>query len=102
MPRYVYRIVMDVPIGERRGMMAVNTVGNKIDGCIEILGHSEAFSGVIDGEGNCCIGGRLNTLMNTIPFIAEGIVRADRVHLFIHRKQDVFEIFGDACSDGKE
>ncbi|MDO4339307.1 MAG: hypothetical protein Q4C91_14675 [Eubacteriales bacterium] len=103
MSQYVYKIIMYVPIGERKGMMVVNTVGDRIEGRMDILGHSEPFSGIIDEEGNCCIKGQLNTLMKKITFIAQGIILEDRLHLLIHRKKDVFEIFGDAChDDGKE
>ena len=102
MSQYVYKIIMYVPIGQRKGSMVVNTVGDKIEGRLEILGHSEPFGGVIDAEGNCYIEGRFHTLMNEIPFIARGTVREDQLHLLIQREQDTYEIFGDACAGGKE
>lgn len=102
MSRCMYKIIMLVPIGERRGMMEVNTIGNKIEGRMEILGHSEPFVGVIDEEGNCCIKGQFRTLMNEIPFTAQGIVREEQLHLLAYGNQDVFEIFGDICPEGKE
>ena len=36
MSQYVYKIIMYVPIGQRKGSMVVNTVGDKIEGRMEI------------------------------------------------------------------
>lgn len=102
MAEYMYQIIMNTPLGERRGTMAVHTAGDRMEGSMELFGHSEPFSGVIDAEGNCCMKGYFQTLMNRVPFMAQGIVRAEQLHLLIHRKQDVLEIFGVGCPDGKE
>lgn len=98
----VYDIQMKTPIGIRLGRMTVHKNFDRVNGCLDILNHSEVFEGIIDINGNCDIVGKIITLMKTINYKASGKITSDGLNLFIKDRHYVFEITGTPISLVKE
>lgn len=94
MSRRKYSILMHTPIGGRAGTLEIQIERNKVRGYLDVLKHSEPFEGNIDENGNCCISGRLITLMNVIPYTATGQIAQDSLDLFLKGGQNVFYVTG--------
>lgn len=102
MPEWKYDIIMQTQLGERYGTMSAVADDNRLNGTINIFGHSEPFWGVIDKDGNCEIKGKLITLMRTIEYVATGIIRPETVSLLMQGERNVLEINGVSCTVEKE
>lgn len=97
----MYNIVMKTPLGLRYGTLSACLADGQINGNINILGHSEPFHGVIDGDGNCKIRGRLITLVRTVPYTAVGRVSRDAIDLLLEEERNRFEITGSAVPESE-
>ncbi|MGN1191391.1 MAG: hypothetical protein ACI4S0_01860 [Dorea sp.] len=89
-----YNILMETPIGDRPGTMEVQIEYGQVNGCLNVLEHSETFEGEIDEQGNCCISGKIITLLNTIPYTATGRIETDTLELALKGKKNIFNITG--------
>ena len=98
MPKQSYDIVMQTSIGERYGTMIVEWEGEQISGFMEILGHTEAFHGEIDEDGNCRIEGRMISLTRMIPYIAVGKIIPSMLLLSLRGGRNIFEVEGVPCN----
>lgn len=99
----IYDVKMKTPIGIRLGRMTVHKSFDKVNGCLDILNHSEAFEGTIDNNGNCDIVGKIITLIKTINYKASGKITSNGLDLFIiNDRHHVFEIIGTPISLVKE
>ncbi|MDC7286463.1 hypothetical protein NXH76_01480 [Blautia schinkii] len=94
MQKQSFRIVMHTSIGERCGTMTAVWEGEQIKGLMEILGHTEAFYGYVDEEGNCRFDGQIISLTRIIPYTAVGKVNHDTLQLCLRGERDVFEVTG--------
>lgn len=94
MPKQSYHIVMKTPIGERYGTMTALWENELLDGVMEILGHTEAFHGTVDEDGNCRIEGQLISLKRIIPFMAMGQISTTMLQLSLRGDRNIFEITG--------
>ena len=92
-----YNICLQTPIGPRYGKMRIIKEQNKLSGFLDILKQPSAFTGEIDGNGNCTIYGKLVTLIQTIPYMATGRIAADKIFFILQGGQGSFEINGIAC-----
>ena len=89
-----YEIVMDTPIGLRYGTINLCSTENRINGTLDLLGHSEPFGGTIDSNGNCTICGQLITLMHTINYTAIGKITEKAIELSLQGERNVFKMTG--------
>lgn len=96
-----YNIAMQTPVGLRRGVINLCKVENQVSGTIDLLGHSKPFEGYVDDEGNCRITGCIITLMNTIQFRAEGIVKPSRIDLKMYCEKNIFRLSGVAIEESE-
>lgn len=100
MPENKYNIRMETPLGLRLGTMSFVTEQYKVSGYLDVLQHSEPFSGEIDGNGNLKISGKIVTLVQTIPYVATGKMSVHSLYLILRGGQSEFEINGVACPMG--
>ena len=76
-----YSITLGTPIGKRSGTMTVDIHEGKVCGSLQLLQNTEAFSGVIDGQGNCEIDGTLVTLLRELPYHAVGRITETEIRM---------------------
>lgn len=96
-----YSIVMHTPIGLRYGTINICQAEGQIKGTLDILNHSEPFSGTLDSEGNCTICGRLVTLMRNISYTAIGSFDEKTIELLLQGERNKFKITGIAVSESE-
>ena len=99
MRKQSFQIVMQTPIGERCGTMTVEWKGEEICGYMELLGHTEPFTGCIDESGSCRIEGRLISLTRTIPYVAVGTISPAALSLSLQEERNIFEVYGTPCTE---
>lgn len=76
-----YSIILGTPIGKRSGTMTVDIHNGKVCGSLQLLRNTEAFSGVIDGQGNCEIEGTLVTLLRELTYHAVGRITETEIRM---------------------
>lgn len=91
-----YVIEMRTPLGIRHGTLKASIMQDRIRGCLELMNHSEPFSGSIDGEGNCEFTGKIITLMRTISYKAAGTIKENKITLTLQGERNTFQITGTA------
>ena len=94
MPKQSFRIVMKTSIGERCGTMTAEWEEGILRGIMTILEQTNAFSGKIDEDGNCCMEGQMVSPVRTIPYIAIGILTLAKLQLSIQEGRNIFELIG--------
>lgn len=96
-----YIIEMDTPIGPKFGIMKVCISGSMINGTLNLLEHSEPFSGTININGKCEIFGQIITLLRTIEYKAVGVITEKTVELSLQGDRNVFRIMGNAVKESE-
>lgn len=96
-----YNITMNTPIGSRYGTISISLENSRIFGTLNLLEHSEPLSGLIDGEGNCTIYGKLKTLMRTVEYTAIGKITEKAIELSMKGERNIFKITGNAVSQSE-
>lgn len=94
MPKQSFRIVMKTSIGERCGTVTAEWEDEKLHGIMEILEHTNVFSGKIDKDGNCCIEGEMKSLVRIIPYVAVGNISSSGLYLSLQEGRNTFEVVG--------
>lgn len=94
MPKQSFRIVMKTSIGERCGTMTAEWEEGILRGIMTILEQTNAFSGKIDEDGNCCMEGKMVSPVRTIPYIAMGTLSLAKLQLSIREGRNTFELIG--------
>ncbi len=82
----VFDVRLSTTVGKRKGMMTVHKRNGKLNGTLDILGHSESFDGFISDDGSCIITGTVKTLMRTINYIASGFINESELSLTVTDK----------------
>lgn len=90
----IYKILMKTPIGVRHGTMTCEVTGKSISGYLNLLNHSEPYSGKIYENGHCTISGHIVTLMCSMLFDAVGEIFDDSLYLSVRTGRNIFEITG--------
>ena len=96
-----YNITMNTPIGSRYGTINLILADSYINGTLDLLEHSEPFSGSIDRNGNCKIYGHLITLMRTIEYTAVGRITEKAIELSLQGERNIFKITGIAIPESE-
>lgn len=94
MDNIIYNVVMKTPVGLRYGTITLCMIDNQVYGTLDLLEHSESFSGTVDSNGNCTICGCLVTLMRTISYTAVGKISRKAIKLSLQGERNIFEITG--------
>lgn len=101
MKKRKYDITMSTPIGSRYGTIHLILADSRINGTLDLLEHSEPFSGTIDRNGNCKIYGHLITLMRTIEYTAIGRITEKAIELSLQGEKNTFKITGIAIPESE-
>ncbi len=96
-----YNIVMKTPVGSRHGTISLCIINNKIYGTLNLLGHSEAFTGSVENDGTCSIHGNLVTLIRRIDYTAVGKISRDTIELSLREERNIFKITGVAVPESE-
>lgn len=96
-----YNVVMQTPLGNRRGVMTVQIAGRDVSGTLALFGHSQPFTGSIAADGQCTISGSFVTLLRTVQFSAVGTLTHGSVSLRMQGERNVFLLTG-AASESRE
>ena len=91
-----YDILLRTPLGDREGRLSLCALQGRLEGEMQVLEHATPFSGEIDESGLCRITGHLITALSTVPFVATGYIRPQRLDLVFQHRQQPFQIVGNA------
>lgn len=91
-----YDILLKTPLGDREGRLSVFAQQGLLEGEMQVLEHVTPFTGEIDESGFCRITGHLITALSTVPFVATGYIRPQRLDLVFLHRQHPFQIVGNA------
>ena len=90
----IYDILLSTPLGKKRGELTAKVENGKLVGYLSLLGHTEPIDGSVDENGNCELKGKLITLLNTIPFTADGMIKQDSLRLRVRGGRGIYEMLG--------
>lgn len=102
MLEYTYHIVMQTPLGEKKGIIHLNINIDRVTGCLNILGKENVFTGEIDIDGKCNLNGSIETIVSTFTYAAEGYIDKETINLTLYGSKDVFNVSGTALKNLKE
>lgn len=96
MKLYEYEIVLSTPIGDRKGVLSIKIDNDRLEGVLSVLEQNNDVSGRINTEGICFMEGGIKTIVQTIPFQAEGELNDQSIHLVLHTVKDNMMIIGQS------
>ena len=99
---YAYNVCMNTPLGVRLGKLRVSSLTGVLDGTLHLLEKAIPVSGEADQYGNCRLDGNLITLVQTIPFTANGTLTQHTVSLLLHSDQGEFKLNGTEAPEKAE
>ena len=102
MLEYSYDIVMQTPLGDKKGRMDLKTSLDRLSGHIYIMGRKNEFAGKVDGQGNCSISGSILSIVSSLDYSAKGRLSKEEIELTLYGRQAVFHIKGRALEDLEE
>jgi len=97
-----YRVLMKTPLGEKEGILVMETDRGMLSGWLDIMKHREPFNGTVDEMGNCRICGVFVTLVRRVSYIAAGQVSPSSLYLKVEDGRNIFEMTGTACLESEE
>lgn len=89
-----YNITLDTELGAKNGTMQICINGNKANGILTLLRHSEPFFGDISSDGTCKLYGKIVTLMKEITFEATGKISKKTLRLNMHLDKSDYVLTG--------
>lgn len=99
MAEQIFKVCMQVPLGEREGWLRIRERNGVLSGYLDLLGHSEPLSGEIEPDGQCTISGRIRSLVRAMDYTATGTIWEGRVFLIVHTQKAVFQMTGEEVRD---
>ena len=102
MCKRIFQIVMKVPLGERPGNMRWQEDNGLLNGFLEIMGHENPFSGMLESEGRIRIEGTLVTLIRNIPFTAEGKLEEGHLSMTLTEIRHKYSLEGVEITENEE
>ena len=102
MLEYTYDIVMQTPLGKKRGILYFNMDNEMVSGSLNVLGKENLFIGEMDIDGKFNLNGAIETIVSTFEYTAEGYIHEETINLTLYGRQAVFNISGTALRNLKE
>lgn len=96
MSEYRYEVVMETPLGPKRGSLCLQVAGTQIRGVMTMLGRRESVCGECIGEKNCRLHGRMITRMRAVDYTAEGTFDSSHIALTVQEARNTFIVRGTA------
>ena len=90
----IYDVFLNTPLGKKYGELSACIENGKLMGFLSLLGHTESIEGTVDEDGNCAIKGKFITLLNTIYFTADGMIKRGVLDLNIRSDSNTYEMKG--------
>jgi hypothetical protein len=97
-----YSIIMETPLGSKRGTMHIDIQSSSVEGQLNILGGKNPLCGEINANGACTLRGKIKTLMREINYIAIGRVSGQTLELTVRGESNIFQITGTAYAGNEE
>ena len=92
----VYDILMNTPIGKRKGELKAKIENGKLTGFLSLFGNTEPIEGTVD-----FLKGKFITLMKSVDFTADGTIDPDIVRLALKGGDcSYYEIMGQLRKQG--
>ncbi|MGN1114739.1 MAG: hypothetical protein ACI4RC_06435 [Oscillospiraceae bacterium] len=98
--RYHYDIIMTAPIGDKKGVLKVNIINNKIEGSLAVMKNENYFCGSIKSNGSCEVMGNIKTLTGTVEYHGEGYLDMQTVTLVLNAGNNSLVVTGKAIYEG--
>lgn len=96
----IYDILMNTPIGQRKGNISAKIENGKLQGFLSLFGNTNPIEGNVDGNGNCSLKGKFVTLMKSVDFTANGTIDPDVIRLALKGDCGYYEIIGQLRKEG--
>lgn len=98
MKLHEYEVVLNTPLGKRKGTLELEIENGKINGTLILFQNQETVNGEIDKNGHCILHGSFSTLMNKFYYEAEGCIRESGLQLTLCGGKSIFQMEGYALS----
>lgn len=95
MSKKMYQICLSVPLGTREGKLYLNETDGKAEGWLQVMNHQNPLSGTISEEGNAVFCGKIETLVDTVPYTATGSLCGKKIFLNLETKSGIYSISGE-------
>lgn len=89
-----YEIVLSTPIGDKKGILTVNIVHDRIEGNLIVMKNENYYCGRIKPDGSCEISGRIRTLIGVVDYHGEGYIAEQTVTLVLNTGKRKFVVSG--------
>lgn len=99
MAERIFKVCMQVPLGEREGWLRIRERNGAVSGTLDLLGRSEPLSGEIEPDGQCTISGRISSLVRAMDYTATGTIWDGQVFLIVHTQKAMFQMTGEEVCD---
>ena len=96
----IYDILMNTPLGEKKGELKAKIENGKLNGFLSLFGNTEPVEGTVDEKGNCSLKGKFITLMKSVDFTADGTIDFDTLRLAVKGDCGYYEIMGQLRKAG--
>lgn len=90
----IYDILMNTPLGQKKGELKAKIENGKLIGFLSLFGNTEPIEGSVDEDGRCSLKGRFITLMKSVDFTADGTIDIDTMRLAVKGDRGCYEITG--------
>lgn len=94
MPEYTYEIVMEASLGKRLGSLMLDSLCGGCRGLLSLMTFDNPVFGTVYADGTCCLSGWMRTLIQNLPFTAEGKISGEGLELTMHWNGKCYPIHG--------
>lgn len=94
MEKRFYNIILEIPLGKRKGEISLEIDNNKLSGYLLIFQNKNSIRGTILDNELCLIEGKYKTLFNSIDFIANGKITETDLNLTLNVGNKQFVMSG--------
>lgn len=91
---YQYHITLEVPLGNRHGVLQIQVQDNTISGGLYLLGGCFSVFGTTVETGKCQIHGKFCSPKQEYLYQAEGFYDAEQIFLWLHLGYRIFRLIG--------
>ena len=90
----IYIIQTNTPMGVIDGKIALKTIGQKVEGNLQIMGMNGNFQGIKKTENICEFSGKLNTILGSIQYNVIGELIGEELKITANTSKGEFRLIG--------
>lgn len=90
----IYITQVNTPMGVIDGKIALKTVGQKVEGNLQLMGMNGNFQGIKKGENICEFSGKLNTILGSIQYNVIGELIGEDLKITATTNKGEFKLIG--------